>query len=126
MNVSYENGYLKVDIYDLCTGLPKEDKLKLVESLACDDDLIRHVSDQIVEGMTENGYYGSSYCTPSPEPYLALDAARRKVAKGSSEVAKKEIEKLEKELKRVNENYDKQTLELIEIRNRLRDYLMYK
>ena len=126
MNVSYENGYLKVDIYDLCTGLPKEDKLKLVEFLACDDDLIKHVTDQIVEGMTENGYYGGSYCAPSPEPYLALDAARRKVAKGSSEVAKKEIEKLEKELKLVNENYNKQSLELIELRNRLRDYLMYK
>ena len=126
MNITYEKGYLKVDIYDICRVLPKEDKLKIIESLACDDDLIKHVTDQIVEGMTENGYYGSSYCAPSPEPYLALDAARRKVAKGSSEVAKKEIEKLEKELKQVNENYNKQSLELIEIRNRLRDYLMYK
>lgn len=126
MNITYDKGYLKVDIYDICKCLPKEDKLKIIESLACDDDLIRHVTDQIVEGMTENGYYGSSYCIPSPEPYLPLDAARRKVAKGSSEVAKNEIERLEKELKRVNDNYQQQSLELIDIRNRLRDYLMYK
>lgn len=126
MNITYDNGYLKVDIYDICRGLPKEDKLKIVECLACDDDLIKHVTDQIVDGMTENGYYGSSYCTVSPEPYLPLDAARRKIAKGSSEVAKNEIERLEKELKNVNVNYQQQSIELIDIRNRLRDYLMYK
>ena len=126
MNITYDKGYLKIDIYDVCSSLSKEDKLKLIESLACDDDLIKHVTDQIIEGMTENGYYGSSYCTPSPEPYLALEAAKRRIAKSSSEVAKKEIERLEKELKNVNNNYQQQTIELIDIRNRLRDYLMYK
>lgn len=76
-----------------------EDKIDFMQSLACEGIIIKHVADQIIDGCTEDGYYGSKSCGTEHNPSTPLDIAIRKVAKLSSEVARKEIEALESRLK---------------------------
>lgn len=92
-------------------GIPAEAKLELMETLACDNVIIKHVVDQILEGWTENFYHGPMSCTAGDSPNYGLDWALREIAKRSGEVAKKEIERLEKALKETKENYWKLLVE---------------
>ena len=105
MEVKFEKGSLTVDLHSMLELVSAEDKIMMIESLSCDDDIIKHVADQIMGRWTENGYSGGSCCTPSPNPpeWDALDRAWRNVAKASGEVAKREIERLEDALKSANE-----------------------
>lgn len=98
MKVEYKAGNIIMDLHDLLRFVSPETKQEMIESLACDDDIIRHVVEQIISGWTENMYCGGSACTPSANPLLPLDKARRDIAKHSGEIAKAEIEKLENTL----------------------------
>ncbi len=95
MNVKYKDGKLELNLHELLGSVSAEDKLDMVESLACDDEIIKHVADQIIKKWTENCYHGSTHITATVEPALGLDWAWREVAKRSGEVAKREIERLE-------------------------------
>jgi hypothetical protein len=105
MKLTYDsNGTLSFNILDLIEHMDIEDKLKLIESFSCDDEVIEFVTQQLLEGYTENGYRGSTYYTASTYPH-GLDRARREVAIFSSDIAAKEIERLEEALKKSQEDY---------------------
>ena len=84
----------------------------MIETLSCDDQIIKHVTDQILDGWTENYCSGGSCFIASHSPTTGLDYARREISKRSGELAKKEIEKLEKALKEKTEAYWKMINEL--------------
>lgn len=110
MKVEYKTGTITLDLHELLQSVSPETKQELIESLSCDDDIIRHVSEQIISGWTDNMYCGSSACTANPDPTLPLDKARREIAKHAGEIAKKQIEELESALaqskKLTSELYD--------------------
>lgn len=96
MNIEYDDkGQLKINAFELFEYLPKEKLLEFIESFSCIDEVIKHVTMQIIEGWTENYYHGGTACMASSTPLRGLDWATREVAKHSGEVAKKEIERLE-------------------------------
>jgi len=86
----------------LLESMSDESKIILIETLSCESAIIKHVADQILTGWTENSYCGASgygevnHLSP-------LDEARRKVAKGASEVSEKIISELEWRVKREKE-----------------------
>ena len=105
MRITYKDGNISIDLHELLCSVKAEDKISFVESLSCDEDIIRHVTDQIISGWTENCYCGSTSCSASDVPVYALDRARREIAKMSGDIAKREIEALEKSLTRTKKDY---------------------
>lgn len=105
MTISYKDGKLQVDLHDLLDNVREEDLADFLESASCNDKVIKHVTDQILDKWTENGYSGGAACAADADPRWGLDKAWREVAKRSGEVAKREIERLEEALKRRNEEY---------------------
>lgn len=98
------NGDFTFNLLDMIGQLPPEDKLVLVEHLSCEAEVIEFVVDQIVDTYTVNGYHGMKFHT-AQHTVSGLDDAIRKVAKASSIVAKKEIERLEDALKKSEQRY---------------------
>lgn len=101
-----EKGELIIDIWDVIERLSKEDKLRLVETLSCNDELIKHVADQLIDGFTENVYCGSGGVAKA-EPFTQLDIQRRRIALNAGEVAKKEIEDMQRALKQAEDGENK-------------------
>lgn len=89
---------LEISVSQLIESLSDEDKIAFIESLSCDDAIIKHVSDQIIDGWTESGYYGGK-CGATAEPITPLDKAIRRVALAANDVAAKQIKDLERALR---------------------------
>jgi len=101
MRITYnDNGQVCFDLIDLLDHLTEKDKLSLMESFACDETIVKHVADQILQGWTENFYYSSMGCTGSSRPLRGLDYAKRQFALLSDNLQKKEIERLQDALER--------------------------
>lgn len=95
--------YLSIDLTEpseLIELISDEDKLHFMQSLSCDDIIIKHVADQLVHGCTEDGYHGSLGGGNTSEPSTPLDVAKREISKSYSDFVRKEITSLENELKR--------------------------
>lgn len=108
MNLKYnKDGKLEFDLHDLLDCADSETKVELIESLSCDEAIIKHVVAQILDGWTENSSHGSEACEQQEIPHCGLDIARREISKRSSEVAKKTIEDLEKTIARQKRELDK-------------------
>lgn len=105
MKTEYREENILINVYELFCNMPDEDKIKLIEELSCEDAIIKHVVDQILDGWTENVYHGAILVTASSNPKKGLDYAMREVAKRSGEVAAKEIKRLEEALAEANKNY---------------------
>lgn len=119
MNARYKEGKIEFDLHDLLQDVSIETKLEMLESLACDDQIIKHVADQIITKWTENCCSGGAACIAGAEPRFGLDWAWREVAKRSDEVAEREIKRLEDAIKYKDERYE----EALEENRRLRDEL---
>lgn len=109
-----EKGNLTIDLWEFLQEAKGEQRLELIETLSCQEDIIRHVTDQVVHGCTENGYSGGEdYKLSSDlEKSCAITRARRLIAQNTDEVSKgiierleKTIEEKEKELQYYRENY---------------------
>ena len=98
-----ENGRttLQIDMYEaIHDALKASERKDLIESLACAEDVIQHVMDQVLEGCTESGYSGCS----SVSMNYALQKARLRIAKDSSYAVKSTIEDLERKVKDLEES----------------------
>lgn len=98
MNATYNDGAISFDFRELLQMVPPDKRVALIEDLACEDAVIKHVANQILEGWTEGGCHGATACTASANPNLPLDEARRKVAKLAGDVAAEQIKVLERAL----------------------------
>ncbi len=88
---------LCIDISELLDSIAPEDKSELFKHIACDSQVIKDVTDQILDGWTEDGWHGRRLIEASEDPkeWEGIDRARRDIAKRSGELAEKEIERLE-------------------------------
>lgn len=114
MTLKYnKDGKLEFELHSLLECAKDQTKIELIESLACDDAIIKHVVDQILDGWTENCFCGASSCEQTDTAHYGLDYARRQIAKRSSEVTKNTIEELEKTIARqkqeLAEYYEKES-----------------
>ena len=94
MQIEFKDGKISFNAYDLFNQMSDEQKLDLVERLSCEDIVIKHVAEQIFDGLTENGHSGS-FGSGSPTYTYALMDAQRRIANESRDVAKREIETLQ-------------------------------
>lgn len=120
MKTKYADGRLSFDVDEFLNLIPAEEKVSLIETLACSDEILKHVADQLLDGWTESGQHGGILCTASPDPHPGnvLDFQRRRIARGAGEVAAKEIKRLEDALARAEMNYLKTCDEIRELRLR--------
>jgi hypothetical protein len=102
MNLKYnKDGKLEFELHDLLSCAKDETRIELIESLSCDEAVLKHVVDQILDGWTENMFSGVTGFDHDSTPRYGLDIARREISKRSSEVAAKTIEDLEKTIARL-------------------------
>jgi len=101
-----KEGKIEIDLFSLLESMSDESKLILIETLSCEKAIIKHVSDQILDGFTENVYSGGSGYGEI-DHLSPLDEARRRVAKGASELSEKIIGELEWRVKREKEQAQK-------------------
>jgi hypothetical protein len=118
--MNYKDGQVRLDIHDeiLTPLLRGPHRAAVLESVACHDDVIRHVADQILEGWTENGNCGATYV--EAEPQCALSIARRRVALGADDVAAREIRELARRVDVLETENSRLRSELIEADRRSR------
>ena len=60
MTINYKDGKLQVDLHDLLDNVREEDLSEFLESVSCNDKVIKHVTDQIIDKWTENCYSGGA------------------------------------------------------------------
>lgn len=97
MKVTVKEGMVILDACQLFENMELEEKNKLIQSLACGDDIIRHVMDQVLDGCTEAGYFGGTSGDASTHG-TPIDQARRRIAAGAGEVATETIASLRRAL----------------------------
>ena len=117
MNVTYESGRLSVNLIDLLDRLTIDEKREVADALACQDDVIDFVSQQLIDKWTEMGSHGPVCCTAEAEPRKGLDRAWRAIAKASGDIAKREIERLEAALVSMTDQRNKACSEIRELRS---------
>jgi hypothetical protein len=122
IKVKYDNGEITFNLVDLLEYVPKEQLAMHIEALSCNEQILAHVAEQIATGYTEWGYSGGRFCTPEPDENsgTALDKAIRRVAKASGEVAKNEIERLERALAYAEKSRDEYMSKMHEAEAKLR------
>ena len=98
MQARIEKGHLVVSVPCLIERLTPEEKKEMIQYLACDPEIMDEVAAQIVDGCTSEGWHGPISCGASLNPTRGIEAARRKVAEASSQIAKDEIGRLKREL----------------------------
>lgn len=97
-----DDGKLSINIFDLIHQLPESRHIELAESISCSNVIITHVMDQVLKGCTENGFSGV-WSTSYNEP---LQKYRMQIAKQSTDVAKSQIEDLERRLEAMEKSRD--------------------
>ncbi len=120
MNIELNGDNLTINIIDLLSSLSHEQEQQLIESLSCSDSVIKHVADQIAHGSTENGHSG--WESGSATATTPLSIAIRECAKSSSDLAKKEIESLERNLKSAADGERLYMDKFYALRNKHNDY----
>lgn len=120
MQVALVDGKLSISVEDLLDSMSSDNKLELIERLSCQDAVIKHVADQIIEGWTVDGHRGAKSVSAHPDPSTALDSAMRRIAIGSSEIAAKEIVALVAEVAILNGNLRDAYNEIENLRSRFK------
>ena len=96
--MNYEDGQVMLDLHDeiLTPLLRGPHRAAVLESVACHDDVIQHVMDQVLDGMTANGSRGREDVRENPD--TATSKARRRIVEGADKVARDEVARLAREL----------------------------
>jgi hypothetical protein len=90
MSIKIENNNLCLPLHLLLDALDAEAYQDIIKNLACEDEIIQRVTDQILTGWTDD-YHGARGCGANVEPHTPLDKARRRVAELADDVAKAEL-----------------------------------
>lgn len=101
--MEYVNHKFQFAFQEMIEKLPDEEKVELIEALSCEDAIIKHVMDQVLDTCTENGWHGAKSGGGSVEVYSPLDVARRRIAEGASKVSEEQIAALKRALKAAEE-----------------------
>ncbi|HIF5345025.1 TPA: hypothetical protein ACX2V0_004545 [Yersinia enterocolitica] len=108
------------DASSLIDMMSDEDRMQIIESLSCYDNVIKHVVDQIssMYGMTENGFSGGQICGYERlyGEGTVLDKARYQVACSAQESNRELINQQSDAIKRLEERLSKTQDELLKFR----------
>ena len=107
MRTNISGTKLEIDLYDLVEELDSATLLSLADAVAVQDDVIKYVVQQILDGWTDLDSRGGLLCAAGPLPTRGLDWAIREIAKRSGEVAAKEVKRLETAMKKLDEDNDR-------------------
>lgn len=107
MRTNINGTKLEIDLYDLVEELDTTTLLSLADAVAVQDDVIKYVVQQILDGWTDMDSRGGLLCTAEPLPSRGLDWAIREIAKRSGEVAAKEAKRMEAAMKSLHEDNDR-------------------
>ena len=91
MKMTISDGKLQVDIVEFIDAISQLDRMHVIQALACHQEVIDEVVNQIVDGCTTEGWYGAKGQGGDPQSLFGLDGARMRIAKASSEIAAEEI-----------------------------------
>lgn len=117
MTAKFQDGKLQLDFHDFLSSVPDEQKVELIESLSCDEAILKHVTAQLLDGFTENTYCGSYTSLSSAEPHTTLDKARREIALRASEQAEKTIKALSQRVADLERRESQLRAGLVDLRN---------
>jgi hypothetical protein len=106
MNVIIDKGRLSFDLYDLLGDLSPEQRTQIMDTLACREEVINEVANQIIGGFTTEGSHGPTGYGGNHDAVHGIDGARMRIAKASGEIAAREIERLADQLKRTQARID--------------------
>ena len=95
-----EDGKIVINVYDLIGELGKEHRDSIIDALACQDEVINEVVNQVLDGWTTMGSHAGTSYGGNAEATYGIDGARMRIAKGSSELAAEEITRLGEQLAR--------------------------
>lgn len=85
----------EIDIVEFLSELDIESKKILIEALSCQEDVIRHVTDQILDGRAENGWCSAFATTCNHIEFLPeLQKSRIRISESLSELAYEQIRML--------------------------------
>jgi hypothetical protein len=100
-----DNGNIIIDPFELIELTPSHLKVELIERLSCEDEIIKHVMDQVFVGLTENGYAGSGSMDDS-QTSTELQQARERIRLQGNRLLMKEIKRLRKKIENLNQYFD--------------------
>jgi hypothetical protein len=95
-----EGGKIVINVYDLIGQLPAENRADIIDALACQDEVIDEVVNQVLDGWTTVGSHAGTTGGGSADAVRGLDGARMRIAKSASDVAAKEIAALAERIER--------------------------
>ena len=87
------DGEICIDVMDVFYNTSDNFKLELIERLSCEDVIIKHVMDQVLNGCTENGYSGSEVID-NLRLGSELQQARERIRQQGNNLLVKEINRL--------------------------------
>jgi hypothetical protein len=99
-----DGSFLKINLYDLIADLPAEERGRIIDALACSEEVINEVVNQILDGWTTEGSHASRGSGGNAEATYGIDGARMRIAKLSGKIAEDEIENLRKQIIRERES----------------------
>lgn len=119
MNIKLEEGRLSFDIVELFERLTLEEKKVVAQTLACQDDIVEYVAQQLIQGCTDDGWHAST--GPAHNPFTALDNARLRVAAAAPAVAAQELAGLQRAAQHFYEQWNKLLFENARLKSRISD-----
>jgi 2-methylaconitate cis-trans-isomerase PrpF len=106
MNIKTDDhGNIIIDPFELIELVPSHLKIELIERLSCEDEVIKHVMDQVFVGLTENGYAGSE-SMDDLQISTELQQARERIRLQGNRLLMKEIKRLRKKVENLNQYFD--------------------
>lgn len=108
MDMNSGKATIKFDMIEFIHNLSDEEQSGIIESLSCSEQVIKHVTDQIFYGYTDNGFCGSiAFDDGTSEFKTAVGRAKDLVIEKADEIARKRIEQLEASNKIMKETIDR-------------------
>ncbi len=97
MKVEYVDGKFQFSLQCALEDMTADERVALIEALSCEEAILKHVLDQVIDGHTESWFHGYK-SSGDITPYTAIGAARRRIAEASSQIAADEIEALKRSI----------------------------
>jgi chemotaxis protein histidine kinase CheA len=83
-----------LNLSELISNLNPSDRSDIIQAMACEDDIVRHVAETLALGSTDNGSSGPRATRGLQASPYAIDAAKAYLAMQAGEIAQAEIARL--------------------------------
>lgn len=124
MIVNVKDGVVSMPLSDLLRQCSGPDLKDVIDSIACEEEVITQVMNQVLDGFTELGSSAAKDYPEQPEPWSPIDQARRRIAQSADKVANEVIADLQEALKLSNEELAKLKAEHQSLCEKLKNRMM--